>query len=45
MKKLKFLIITLFLSLFQFEEMKLSYELKNQNGKNFLVINSEDPLL
>lgn len=40
MRTLNFFATLFFLSSFLSEQMKLSYELQNQGGKNFLVINS-----
>lgn len=35
---MKFLFIVIILGLVELEEIKLDYELKKENGKNFLVI-------
>ena len=39
------IIILFFMAIdYKCEPMKLSYELKEKNGKNFLIINSEKPI-
>lgn len=43
MKIFKFFFV-LFVFEIQCEKMNLSYELKEKDGKNFLVINSDNPV-